>query len=277
MINDKKILNKAFYLLAGLVLTLMMTSTSQAQEKEVITVATDAATKPFTYQDGKKLTGYDIELLKKIFNDSKKYQLKFETVAFPSILSGIDAGRYQIAANDYGYSEERAQKYLFSKPLSKSNYAIATKGNKGYKSLKDLAGKKTQGMSGAIYMQVLEKWNKKHPNQKPIDISYASGSTPFTQRLQMLENDQLDFLFYDAISLKTAIKDQGFDLKISTLKEEIGDDKDGMEYFIFADGAKGKELQKFVNKGLVKLKKSGYLKKQSQQFFEGDFVSELNY
>lgn len=91
----------------------------------------------------------------------------------------------------------------------------------------------------------------------------------------MLENEQLDFLFYDAISLKTAIKDQGYDLTITKLTEKVGDDKDGLEYFIFADDAKGKELQGFVNKKLLQLKKSGELKKLSQEFFEGDFVSEL--
>lgn len=265
------------YMLLGLLTIFSLTSllSVHADSKEVIVVATDSATKPFTYKDGNKDTGYDIEVLKKVFKGSKKYQLKIETVAFPSILSGIDAGRYQIAANDYGYSSQRAQKYLFSKPISKSNYALATKGNKGFKSLSDLSGKKTQGMSGANYMQVLEKWNKDHPGKKPIDITYASGSTPFTQRLQMLENNQLDFLFYDAISLKTAIKDQGYDLKITKLKEKVGDEKDGLEYFIFADDAKGKELQDFVNKKLEQLKKSGELKKLSQKFFEGDFVSEI--
>lgn len=91
----------------------------------------------------------------------------------------------------------------------------------------------------------------------------------------MLENNQLDFLFYDAISLKTAIKDQGFDLKVTPLKEKVGDDKDGLEYFIFTDDAKGKELQQFVNKRLKVLQGSGRLKKLSQRFFDGDFVSQL--
>ncbi|EGJ26558.1 ABC transporter, substrate-binding protein, family 3 [Streptococcus porcinus str. Jelinkova 176] len=276
MMAKKNISFISLLLFASLVfMTLGIATEVSAKDKEVITVATDAATKPFTYKDGKTLTGYDIQVLKAIFKNSKQYELKFETVAFPSILSGIDAGRYQIAANDYGYSAERAQKYLFSKAISKSNYALATKGNKGYKQLADLSGKKTQGMSGANYMQVLEKWNKKHPKKKPIEITYASGSTPFTQRLQMLENGQLDFLFYDAISLKTAIKEQGYDLKITKLTEKVGDEKDGLEYFIFSDDAKGKELQSYVNKGLGKLKKSGQLKQLSQKFFEGDFVSSL--
>lgn len=40
--------------------------------------------------------------------------MEFVTTAFDSILTGVDADRYQIAANDFNYNEERAQKYLFS-------------------------------------------------------------------------------------------------------------------------------------------------------------------
>ncbi|MGT2934068.1 transporter substrate-binding domain-containing protein [Streptococcus catagoni] len=271
----KDMFKKLLFLSLVSLSSLSFTQAVSAREKEVITVATDSATKPFTYKEGNKDTGYDIELLKAAFKGSKKYKLKIVTVAFPSILSGIDAGRYQIAANDFGYSKERADKYLLSKPISKSHYALATKGKKGYKKLADLSGKKTQGMSGANYMQILEKWNKDHPKKKPINLTYASGSTPFTQRLQMLENGQLDFLFYDAISLKTAIKDQGFDLEITTLKEQIGDDKDGYEYYLFSDDKKGKELQTYVNKRLTKLKKSGKLVKLSKKYFGDDFVSGL--
>lgn len=37
----------------------------------------------------------------------------------------------------------------------------------------------------------------------------------------------------------------------------------------------GKTLRKFVNKRLVALKKDGTLKKLSQKYFGGDFVSDL--
>ncbi|AEF24725.1 transporter substrate-binding domain-containing protein [Streptococcus parauberis] len=261
----------------GILLLLMAIgiSTVKADTKEEVIVATDSATKPFTYKEGKKDTGYDIEVLKAVFKDSKKYKLSVQTVAFPSILTGIDAGRYQIAANDFAFSKEREAKYLFSSPISKSNFAIATKGKTDISHLKDLSGKKTQGISGANYMQIMEKWNKQNPDKKPIGLTYAGSSTPYTQRLQMLEDGQLDFLLYDAISLKTAIKDQGFDLKVTNLKGQVGDEKDGLEYFIFSQDDKGKELQIYVNKRLKKLKKSGQLKKLSLQFFEDDFVSSI--
>lgn len=47
--------------------SLISFSRVHAASKEVIVVGTDSATKPFTYKDGNKDTGYDIEVLKKSF------------------------------------------------------------------------------------------------------------------------------------------------------------------------------------------------------------------
>lgn len=258
----------------GLIQLATISQVSASQKEEVI-VATDAAIKPFTYKEGERHTGYDIEVLKQIFKGSKTYRLTIKTISFPSILSGIDSGRYHIGANDFGYSKERAAQYLFSKPISQSHYAIASKASRAYCRFEDLSGEKTQGMAGTNYMQVLERWNQTHPNQKPIKLGYASGEVPLPQRLQQVEQGQLDFLFYDAISLKTAIKEQGFSLKVNHLTEKVVSHQDGLEYYVFAKDKKGKELQRFVNKGLTKLQESGQLKTYSQNFFGGDFVSEL--
>lgn len=95
-------------------------------EKQTITVATDSDTAPFTFKKGDDFKGYDIDLVKAIFKDSDKYEVKFVTTPFDSILTGVDSGRYQIAANDFNYNEERAQKYGFSDPISRSNYAITS-------------------------------------------------------------------------------------------------------------------------------------------------------
>ena len=79
-------------------------------EKQTITVATDSDTAPFTFKKGDDFKGYDIDLVKAVFKDSDKYEVKFVTTPFDSILTGVDSGRYQIAANDFNYNEERAMR-----------------------------------------------------------------------------------------------------------------------------------------------------------------------
>ena len=65
-------------------------------EKQTITVATDSDTAPFTFKKGDDFKGYDIDLVKAIFKDSDKYEVKFVTTPFDSILTGLDVIRLQL-------------------------------------------------------------------------------------------------------------------------------------------------------------------------------------
>ncbi|GGE30984.1 transporter substrate-binding domain-containing protein [Streptococcus himalayensis] len=265
----------SFILLALFISLGLIACSSPAKEttkKETIIVATDSDTAPFTYKEGDVFKGYDIEVLQAIFENSKDYELEFQTVDFPSILLGIDAGRFHIAANDFNYNEERAGKYLFSDPVSLSNYSIVSQEGKDFKSLDDLSGKKTEVIAGSNYAQLLENWNKEHPNQSPIDIQYVANSSGLSQRLQHIENGQIDFILYDAISSTYVSKDQGLKLRIQPLELQETAGKDGLEYFLFAKDKKGEELQAFVNQRLAELESSGRLKEISQTYFGGDFT-----
>lgn len=215
-------------------------------------------------------------MVKAIFKDSKKYKVEFVTTAFDSILTGVDADRYQIAANDFNYNEERAEKYLFSDPISKSNYAITSAEGTSYDSLDDLSGKSTEVISGSNYAQVLEKWNDENPDKEPIKINYASSSTGLTTRVQHIENGTIDFILYDAISSNYLVKDQGFNLTVTNVTDDIGGETDGLEYLLFADTDEGAKLQKFVNKRIKELKDDGILAELSEQYFDGDFVSTID-
>lgn len=261
--------------LAALTLT-ACSSKSGGSAKQDIIVATDSDTAPFTFtgKDNKQ-TGYDIEVMKAIFKGSKKYHLKFETAEFESILPGIDSDRYQIAANDFNYNADRAKKYLFSDPISVSNYAIVTKSGAKYDKLEQLSGKSTEALAGSNYAQTLEDWNKQHPDKEPIKVNYVSGQTGFTSRLQDLDQGKIDFIFYDQISSSYAAKDQGFDFTVSKLQDKVGSNKDGKEYLLFGKTDQGKELQAFVNRRIKTLQKDGTLKKLSQKYFGGDYVSSL--
>lgn len=190
-------------------------------------------------------------------------------------MTGIDSGRFQMSANNFNYSKERAEKYLFSNPISKSNYAIASKEGR-YKTLDDLSGKSVEVYTGSNYAAVLENWNKRNRDKKPIVIKYVANTVTLAQRLQHVEDGRTDALLYDAISLKTVIKDQNITLKVTTVKGNIGDKRDGLEYLLLANDKTGKALQKYINSRVKELRKNGTLKKLSQRYFAGDYVSTLD-
>ena len=63
-----------------------------------------------------ELTGYEIELIRAIFKDSDKYEVKFEKTEWSGIFPGLDSDRYQMAVNNLSYTKERAEKYLYAAP-----------------------------------------------------------------------------------------------------------------------------------------------------------------
>lgn len=71
-----KTFRKSMIIAALALVSLISFSRVHAASKEVIVVGTDSATKPFTYKDGNKDTGYDIEVLKKFLKAPKNINLK---------------------------------------------------------------------------------------------------------------------------------------------------------------------------------------------------------
>ncbi len=250
-------------------------SGEDTSSKVALTVATDSDTAPFTYKKGEDFKGYDIDVVKAIFKNSKEYDVTFVTTAFDSILAGLDADRYQIAANDFNYNEQRAEKYLFSDPISKSNYAIVSAKGSEYDSLDDLSGKVTEVIPGSNYAQVLENWNEANKDKAPIEIQYVANSTGLSTRVLHIETGKIDFILYDAISAAFIVEDQSYDLKVTKVTDTIGGKTDGLEYLLFADTKEGKELQTYVNKRLEELKEDGTLVKLSQGYFGDDYVSNI--
>lgn len=247
-----------------------------ADSKETLVVATDSDTAPFTYKKGNSFKGYDIDVVKAIFKGSK-YKVTFKTVPFDSITVGLDAAKYDLAANDYNYNEERAQKYLFSDPISRSNYAITSAKGKKYTSLSQLSGKTTEAIAGSNYAQILENWNAEHPDKTPITINYVEGTTGISSRLKNIENGKIDFILYDAISSSYIVKDQGMDLTVSSVKDKVEKSTEGLEYLLLPKNDKGKTLKTFIDKRIKALKKDGTLAKLSQTYFGGDYVSDIDW
>ena len=89
-------------------------SSKKSSGKEEVVFATVGTTAPFSYEDNGELTGYDIEVAKAVFKDSDKYKVTFKKTEWSSIFTGIDSGKYQMAANNISYTKARANKYLFS-------------------------------------------------------------------------------------------------------------------------------------------------------------------
>lgn len=244
---------------------------ASSAKKEKVVLATVGTTRPFSYEDKGQLTGYDVEVAKAIFKDSDKYEVEFKKTAWSSIFTGLDADKFDMAGNNFSYSEERAAKYLYSAPTASNPLVLAVNKDSGIKSIDDIVGKKTQVVQGTSTALLLENYNKEHADDK-TNVSYTNED--ITQMLTSVDGGKYDYKIFETQSVKTIVEDQG--LKNIELIEfdtkDLGADANPYVYFIFAGNQK--DLQAFVNKRIAELYEDGTLAKLSEEFLGGSYLPE---
>ena len=235
-----------------------------ASKKEII-VATNATPKPFNYEENGELTGYEIEVVRAIFKDSDKYDVKFEKTEWSGVFAGLDADRYNMAVSNISYTKERAEKYLYAAPTAKNpNVLVVKKDDPSIKSLDDIGGKSTEVVQGTTSAKQLEDYNKQH-SDNPTVLKYTKAD--FQQIMGRLSDGQFDYKIFDKIGVETVIKDQGLDnLKVI----ELPSDQQPYVYPLLAKGQD--ELKTFVDKRIKELYKDGTLEKLSKQFFGDTYL-----
>jgi polar amino acid transport system substrate-binding protein len=88
---------------------------SVIKDSGTIIAATEGAFFPFNYYEGKKLTGYEVDVAEAV---AKKLGLKLEwrVVAFDAQLASIRQDRFDFAIASHGYTDERAKAVDFANP-----------------------------------------------------------------------------------------------------------------------------------------------------------------
>jgi len=250
--------------------TSAVSSTGTAKTK--IAIATGGAPKPFTYvNDQNQLEGYDIEVVKAIFEKLPQYEISFEKTEFTSIFAGLDSDRYQIGANNFGMNDKRKEKYIYSDPIFKNQFVIAVpKSRTDINKFSDLLGKKTEVSAGLNYATALENYNKNHTDN-PVKLTYTKAD--LSSVLQHVDNGQFDFQLIDAAMLQEYIKEFKLNLKAITLSEEdmklIGSQ---YSYLLISKGKLGEQLSKDINTALAEQIKDGAVTKISEKYFGSDYA-----
>ncbi len=85
----------------------------EAGENGILKMATSNTLKPFSFMLNDQNVGFDIAIVSG-FCKEYGYGLQIENVDFSGAISGIATGKYDLAANQISYTEERAESVLFS-------------------------------------------------------------------------------------------------------------------------------------------------------------------
>ncbi|MDT3994847.1 transporter substrate-binding domain-containing protein, partial [Mammaliicoccus fleurettii] len=156
-------------------------SSSKKDDKKIV-VGTEGTYAPFSFHDkNDKLTGYDVEVTKAVAKEIG-YKVEFKETQWDSMFAGLDAGRFDMIANQVGINDERKAKYKFSDPYTYSKgVLVVNEKNKDIKSFDDVKGKKLA--------QTLTSNYGKLAQSKGADITKVDG---FNQAMDLLQSNRVE-------------------------------------------------------------------------------------
>ena len=130
---------------------------ARIQKRGSIVIATEGNWSPWTYHDkDDELVGLDIEI-GKLIAEGLGVKAEFKETDFNSIFGGIDSGRFDIACNGVGYTEERAEKYSFSTPYVYTHKVLVVRDdNDTIHTVEDLNGRKSANSASSTYAALAE-------------------------------------------------------------------------------------------------------------------------
>jgi L-cystine transport system substrate-binding protein len=260
---------------AMLVLGAMALSAGGSSEKtdnpakvRKVVVGTGNDMRDFCFLDEKgNLAGLEIDILNAVDELLPQYEFSFEGGEFRTILVGIDAGKYDIAAHNYAKNKEREEKYLYGEvPYIHYSYQLAVKaGRKDINSIQDMEGKILSTATGNNISYLFEQYNA---NTAKVPVQLAYGSLDTETRIKALQEGRIDAYAASPRDIQNTRAAYG------NVIEGVGPEfLPGYVYYIFAKG--DTQLRDDVDKALNTLRENGKLRELSIKWLAGRDYSTL--
>ena len=234
----------------------------EIQEKGTLTVGTAGTLYPasFREEESDTLTGFDVELMKEI-TKRLELEVEFKEMAFDNMLTSVQNGQIDVAANDISVTEDRKEKFAFSKPY-KYTYgtAIVRKSDlSGIESLEDLKGKKAAGEATTVFMDVARQYGAE-------EVIYDNATND--QYLRDVSTGRTDVILNDYYLQTLALAFfPEFDI---TIHPDIAYNPQEVAFLMDNEND---ELQENIDRVLEEMLEDGTVKELSEQFYNGADVS----
>lgn len=249
------------------VISWQLSTTVNAQEKQVVIVGTSGQTKPMDYfNDKNELTGFEIDVLKEIESRSDTITFQFETAEFASLFAGLDSKKFDLVVNNLGESGDRRKKYLFSLyPYIVTHNVLITKTDQPDNlTVADLKGKSIAVVPASPQSQFLEAWNKENPDDA-VTIQYVDSDP--SQIIRDVYSGKFDATIYATTYVHDVEQTFGIQLKQHTIENEDQIRQPG-SYFIFRKDEL--TLRNEMDEILAEMREDGTLTKISMKYLGKD-------
>ncbi len=233
---------------------------SRIQQKGEIIIATEGAWAPWTYHDeNDTLVGFDVEVAQAIAAKLGVTATFVET-EWDGIFAGLDAQRYDIAANGVEITDERSEKYDFSTPYGYIRTALVVRGdNDTITSFEDLNGKKTANSIASTYMILAESYG-----------ATAVGVDTLDQTIQMVLSGRADATLNAEVSVYDYLSvHPDANIKIVALTEEAS-----QVALPVRKGEDSATLLAAINQAIEELASEGELTRISEKYFGKDITQK---
>jgi cystine transport system substrate-binding protein len=234
------------------------TTLESVRDAGVITVGTEGTYAPFSFHEGGSgaLVGYDVEITEAVA-EKLGVEAEFEETQFDGIFAGLEAGRFDMIANQISINPTRQETYELSDPYTVSpGVLIVADSNTDITDFADLKGKTSAQSLTSNWFELAE--------QNGAEVEAVEG---FAQAVELLSAGRVDATINDKLTLLEYQKQQGeAGLKVAAETEEPS-----LSAFAFRKGST--DLVDAVNAALEELSADGTIASISEKYF-GEDVSK---
>ena len=125
------------------------------QKDGTLRVATEGYYAPFAYFEGKKLTGFEVDLTE-LMTQKMGLKLEWKTISFDALLTGLKQDRWDLVISSHGITPEREKAVTFTLPHYCSGAQVIST-DASIQGAKDLSGKTVSAQTGTTYLEYVQK------------------------------------------------------------------------------------------------------------------------
>ena len=237
------------------------TAWDRIEESGVLKVATSGTLFPSSYHgDDNELTGYEVEVVKEVA-DRLGLEVDFMEMGVDGMLTAVQSGQVDAAANGFDITEARLEDYHFSDPYKYSfgGLVVRASDNSGIETMEDWEGKKAAGGATTVYMALA-----KQLGAEPVTYDNATNDVFFRD----VASGRTDFIPNDYYVSNTAVQ---FYAELGVKMSDLYYNPSQQAIVLSKDDTSVKEK---IDPILAELAEEGVLTELSKEFFGGEDVSK---
>ena len=237
------------------------TAWDRIEESGVLKVATSGTLFPSSYHgDDNELTGYEVEVVKEVA-DRLGLEVDFMEMGVDGMLTAVQSGQVDAAANGFDITEARLEDYHFSDPYKYSfgGLVVRASDNSGIETMEDWEGKKAAGGATTVYMALA-----KQLGAEPVTYDNATNDVFFRD----VASGRTDFIPNDYYVSNTAVQ---FYAELGVKMSDLYYNPSQQAIVLSKDDTSVKEK---IDPVLAELAEEGVLTELSKEFFGGEDVSK---